>query len=220
MYLSEACSPLAYEITNSDTVAYALNKMNDLHIHQLVVLDQDAFLGLITEEQLLNAEDEDQKIGKQYTHFKFVYLYASQHIYDALQYMSSHQLALLPIMDKDNKYLGALTATELLAQLNTTLGNTEQGAIIVLELGRLDVSFSHIAHIIESENIRIRNTAIREIPDSSKMELTIKVDKQNIANLVATLWRNDYHVKATFNDGSPDSDIKERYDSLMNYLNL
>lgn len=220
MYIAEACSQIEYDIALTDSIGYALNKMNDLHSSQLVVLHQDAFLGVVTEEQLLNAEDEEQKLDQLQAQFKFLYLYADQHVYDALQYMTAHQLSLLPIMDKDNKYLGAATANDLMPLLNTVLGNEEPGAIIVLELGKLDISFTHIAHLVESENMRIRSTAIREIPNSTKVEMTLRLDKQNIANLVATLWRYDYTVKATFNDGSPDSDIKERYDILMNYLNL
>jgi acetoin utilization protein AcuB len=50
--------------------------------------------------------------------------------------------------------------------------------------------------------------------------MTIKVNKTNISSVVASLWRNDYVVKATFRDGGAQSDIQDRYDLLMNYLDL
>ncbi|SMG28025.1 CBS domain-containing protein [Sphingobacterium psychroaquaticum] len=220
MYIAEAHTQVDYELKTTDSISYALNKMSELHTHQLPVVDQHSFLGIIQEEQLLDAIDEDASLASLSMHFRFLYLYGDQHIYDALQFMTAHHLDILPVLDKDNHYVGILTANSLLPQLNETLGNNEPGAIIVLELGKNDVSFSHIAHLIESENTRIISTAVREIADSTKVEMTIKVNKQNIASLVASLWRFDYTVTATFNDGNPDTDIKERYDILMNYLNL
>ncbi|WDF69945.1 CBS domain-containing protein [Sphingobacterium oryzagri] len=220
MYLGEILSKHYFDVKPDDSIGFALDRMNEFHMTQLPVVSEHDFLGLLTEDQLLAADDETQSLHNLSVSLRFVYLYEYQHVYDALQYMSAHQLQLLPVVDKDNVYLGTLTQQEVLHALNDTLGNREPGAIIVLELGRNDVSFSHIAHLFESENVRILSTAVRDIPDTTKIEMTIKVDKQNISTLIASLWRFDYVVKATFNDGSPDSDIKERYDILMNYLNL
>ena len=220
MYINDAKTQIGHEIKPSDSTAHALNKMNDLHSNQLAVVDNHNYLGLISEEQLLNVNDTEQQIAELYNQLSFVYLFNDQHPMDALQYMSAHKLSILPLLDKEHKYTGCITSKELLYQMNNILGNDEPGAIIVLELGKNDVSLSHITHLIESENVHTRSIAIREIPDSTKVEMTIKVNKQNIAPLVASLWRFDYTVKATFNDGSPDSDINDRYGILMNYLNL
>src|SRR5690606_12100350 len=107
----------------------------------------------------------------------------------------------------------------LLVALNATLGNDE-GAIIVLELGIRDNALSHVARIIEAEKTSILSTTVHQIPDSSKLEMTIKVNKTNISSVVASLWRNDYVVKATFRDGGAQSAIQDRYDLLMHYLDL
>ncbi|MBD1432677.1 CBS domain-containing protein [Sphingobacterium sp. DN00404] len=220
MYIGEIIAKNYFDVQSDDSIGFALDKMNELHTTQLPIVDERDLLGILTEEHLLSAHDETQPLSSLMVSFRFVYLYEYQHVYDALQYMDAHQLEILPILDKENGYMGTVTSIDLLSAINETLGNKGPGAIIVLELGKNDVSFSHIAHIFESENIRILNTAVRDIPDTTKMEMTIKVDKQNISTVVASLWRFDYVVKATFNDGSQDSDIKERYDILMNYLNL
>ncbi|RZF62422.1 CBS domain-containing protein [Sphingobacterium corticibacterium] len=220
MYIGEIIAKNYFDVQSDDSIGFALDKMNELHTTQLPIVDERDLLGILTEEHLLSAHDETQPLSSLMVSLRFVYLYEYQHVYDALQYMDAHQLDILPILDKDNGYMGTVTSIDLLSAINETLGNKGPGAIIVLELGKNDISFSHIAHIFESENIRILNTAVRDIPDTTKMEMTIKVDKQNISTVVASLWRFDYVVKATFNDGSQDSDIKERYDILMNYLNL
>ncbi|MFD2969866.1 CBS domain-containing protein [Sphingobacterium bambusae] len=220
MYIGEILSKNHVDIKPDDTIGFALERMNEFHCSQLPVVDDRDFMGLVSEDDLFTAHDETQPVRSLSVSLRFVYLYTYQHSYDALQYMAAHKLSILPVLDKDNAFIGVLTLTELLHALNETLGNNEAGAILVLEFGKHDVSFSHIAHLFESENIRILNTAVREIPETTKIEMTIKVDKKNISSLVASLWRFDYVVKATFNDGSQDSDIQERYDILMNYLNL
>lgn len=220
MYIGEILAKNYFDVQSDDSIGFALDKMNELHSAQLPVVDGRDLLGILTEDHLLSAHDETQTVSSLMVSLRFVYLYEYQHIYDALQYMDAHQLEILPVLDKENAYIGVVSMIDLLSAINETLGNKDPGAIIVLELGKNDVSFSHIAHIFESENVRILNTAVRDIPDTTKIEMTIKVDKQNISTVVASLWRFDYVVKATFNDGSQDSDIKERYDILMNYLNL
>ncbi|NGM65315.1 CBS domain-containing protein [Sphingobacterium sp. SGR-19] len=220
MYIGEILAKNYFDVQSDDSIGFTLDKMNELHTTQLPIVDERDLLGIVTEDHLLSAHDETQTVSSLMVSLRFVYLYEYQHIYDALQYMDAHQLEILPVLDKENAYIGVVSIIDLLSAINETLGNKDPGAIIVLELGKNDVSFSHIAHIFESENVRILNTAVRDIPDTTKIEMTIKVDKQNISTVVASLWRFDYVVKATFNDGSQDSDIKERYDILMNYLNL
>ena len=90
----------------------------------------------------------------------------------------------------------------------------------MLELGPRDNALSHIAHIIEAENTNIYSTAIHQIPDSSDLALTIKVNRTNLSAVVAALNRNNYPVKATFRDSADQTDIQNRYDLLMNYLDL
>jgi len=220
MYIGEILTKNYFDVQSDDSIKFALDKMSELHTSQVSVVDEQDLLGILTEDHLLSAHNETHSVNSLMVSLRFLYLYEYQHVYDALQYMDAHQLEILPILDKENAYIGVVTSTDLLSAINETLGNKDTGAIIVLELGKNDISFSHIAHIFEAENIRILNTAVRDIPDTTKMEMTIKVDKKNVSTVVASLWRFDYVVKATFNDGSQDSDIKDRYDILMNYLNL
>ncbi|SFS35919.1 CBS domain-containing protein [Sphingobacterium wenxiniae] len=220
MYIGEILTHDDYQLTVEDTIGYALDRMNELHVHQLPVINQTELLGVIHEEDLLSAHNDNQSLSSLFVSLRFVYLFEDQHIFDALQYTSVHQLDLVPVLDKDKMYVGVVTLSELSKAINVTLGNDNSGAIIVLEVGKNDVAFSHVAHIVESENMRILNMSLRNIEESTKTEITIKVDKQNISALIASFWRFDYTVKATFNDGNQHSDIKDRYDILMNYLNL
>lgn len=220
MYIGENISTLYTEVHPNDTVAATLDKVNELHLQQLPVVKGKEYLGIITEEDLLNVDDNLKTIKELKFTFPFIYLFDYQHIFDALQYLETYQFDMLPIMNKNNQYVGVITPKDLLLALNKTVSNQEIGAIIVLEMEERDNSLTHIANIIESENCKILQTGVKVMEDSSKVELTIKLNKTNISSVLASLWRHDYVVKATFNDGSDQNDIQERYNLLMNYLNL
>src|SRR5690606_51078 len=112
-------------------------------------------------------------------------------------------------LNKQHDYQGVLTKQDILEALNETLGN-EEGSIIVLELGARDNALSHVARIIESENTSILSTAVRQTPDSAKLEMTIKVNKTNIAAEIDSLRRKDDLVKASNSYGSDESYIQSR----------
>lgn len=220
MYIGENISTLYTEIDPNTTVADTLDKINELHFHQLPVVNKKDYLGIITEEDLLSIDDESKFIKDIQINFAFIYLYDYQHLLDALQIMEINQLDILPVLNNQNQYLGVITLRDLMKSLNQMLSLQDKGAIIVLEIEERDNTLTHIAHIIESENTKIISTGIRPIDNSTKYELTIKVNKNNISSVLASLWRHDYVVKASFNDGSDNTDTQERYQLLMNYLNI
>lgn len=219
MFIGQYITSEFHEVLPKDTIHTVLERMNEYHVKYLPVVSRDRYHGLISESLLLDYTDEEISIEMLSSKLKPIYLFDYQHIYDALQLITSYDYCIIPILNKSHEYLGVLHKQNLLVALNTILGNQE-GAIIVLELGIRDNALSHIARIIEAENTTILSTAISQLPDSSKLEMTIKVNKTNIAAIVSSLWRNDYVVKATFRDGGDQSDIQSRYDLLMNYLDL
>lgn len=219
MFIGQYISTDYHEVSITDSVGFVLNKMNEHHCKQMSVVEGNVYYGLINEDTLLDQMDSDILINDLRLQYKSTHIYDYQHIYDALQLFAAFDLCFIPVLNKLHEYLGTLSKQNLLVALNSTLGNDE-GAIIVLELGIRDNALSHIARIIESENTSILSTAIHQFPDSSKMEMTIKVNKTNISAVVSSLWRNDYIVKASFRDGGQQSDIQDRYDLLMNYLDL
>lgn len=220
MYIGEIISQDTYAVEHQDSLRFALQKMDDLQTQHLPLVSAGDYLGLLSMADMLTKSDNSFALGELKLDLKPLFQYENQHLYDALQYMSIHKLAILPVLDESQKFLGVITVLDLLLALNSLLGNSSSGAILVLELAQTDNALAQVAHIIEAENIRILNTAIRTLADSDRLEMTIKVDQRNITALVATLWRYNYLVKATFNDNQDHTDTDERYASLMNYLNL
>jgi len=56
--------------------------------------------------------------------------------------------------------------------------------------------------------------------DSTNMEVILKVNKQDINPVMSTFNRYNYTVKASYGEDEDPGDLKDRFDSLMNYLNV
>jgi hypothetical protein len=57
-------------------------------------------------------------------------------------------------------------------------------------------------------------------PNSTKIDLTLKIDKEDISAIVKDLERRGYQVSASFkNDNTSDDQSIERYESLLRFLN-
>ena len=52
------------------------------------------------------------------------------------------------------------------------------------------------------------------------LELTLKLNKEDLKHIVATLERFDYNVKSSYYESEFIDTLNDRYDSLMRFLNV
>ena len=96
----------------------------------------------------------------------------------------------------------------------------ENGAILVLEINQVDYSLAQIAQIVESNNARILSSYIMSSPDSTKLEVTLKINKTELTSIIRTFERYDYVISASFQKSQFYDDIQDRFDSLLNFLKM
>ena len=96
----------------------------------------------------------------------------------------------------------------------------ENGGLIILELNINDYSLAEIGQIVESNDSKVLSSYVTSHSDSTKLELTIKINKTNIADIIQTFNRYGYTVKASYQDSDYSDDMKDRLDYLMNYLKI
>jgi CBS domain-containing protein len=137
-----------------------------------------------------------------------------------MKMMTEMKLSLLPVVDNKNSYLGIITLSGLLAGITRDSSLSNPGGIIILEMSDNNYSMSEISQIIESNDARILSAFVTSRPDSTLIDVTIKINKVDIIPVLQTFNRYNYTVKATFAEKDDLDDLKERYDALMNYLNI
>jgi hypothetical protein len=96
----------------------------------------------------------------------------------------------------------------------------DPGGIIVLEVNERDYSLSQIAQIVESNDCKILSCYVNTIPDSTLMNVVVKVNRTDLRNVLATFTRYNYIIKGSYMETGSQDDMRDRFDMLMNYLDI
>ena len=203
----------------NDTVFQALGLMSDFHVGQLPVVADDKYVGLVFESELLNL-DEASAVQTAEAHLSKVAVHADRHFYEAVQAANDYHLSIVPVTDKGDEFLGVIESTNLLLQLGKTMGTSEPGGLIILEMDQLNFSFSEISKLVETNDAHITQLNTFWDNNTSTFQVTMKINKFEISDIVATFQRYDYQVKYYYGEETYENELKSNYDHLMNYLGI
>ncbi len=204
----------------SDSGILGLSLMEEYKTIHLPVVNSGLFFGLISENDIYSYNHFEEPIGAHPIHKSNISVRDDQHIYDVMTLMHENELSLLPVVDDRNHYVGSILASDLSLRLAEITGVTNPGGIIVLEMNIHDYSLSEIAQIVETNNTKILNSFVSSFKESTKIEVTIKLNTTDIEPVLQTFMRYDYMIKASFTEADLNDNLSDRYDSLMNYLNI
>jgi len=221
MLAKDLVSDVIPALRTSDTGARALSWMEIFRISHLPIVNNQEFLGLISDNDIYDLGMMDEPIGNHKLSLFSPYVMAGQHIYEVIEIASRLRLTVIPVLDDKKNYIGLIGQTDLLSQFATLAAVKEPGGLIVLEMNHHDYSLSQIAQIVESNNARILSMYITNSEESTMMEVTIKINNSDLTSILKTFDRYNYHVKASFmDDENLDSFYQNRYEQFMRYLNI
>ncbi|MCH2043386.1 MAG: CBS domain-containing protein [Saprospiraceae bacterium] len=218
-----AASLISYSVPPlklTDTGEKALNWMSDFHVRHLPVVEDGKFLGIISEDEILNFLDPSTELNKSQPDLIDKKVYSNQHLYDIMQLLVDANLTVVAVLNEEEEYLGLITLENLIKQLANTASITHPGGVLVLEMNYRDYSLGEIARIVESEKAVILSSFISSPYGTESLELTLKLNKKDLKHVVATLERFGYQIKASFYESDYLDSLKDRYDALMRFLDL
>ena len=204
----------------SDDISTAVTYFDDYKLHQIPVFGASDFLGLIDEEVILNAPKKS-KLKDLKKHFRKEEILSEKNLFDVLHFFRHGNLSILPVIDKDNKYLGCIHERILLQKVGEILKVENPGGIIHLQVRILDYSLAQIAQIVEGNGARILSAFCLPNSSNSKlMELLIKINQEELSGIIQTFQRYEYKIIASFHKNIHEQGLNDRLDSFIRYLNI
>lgn len=201
-----------------DKVYHALQLMNDYHVAHLPVVENDSFLGMISEEQLLQSDDSTTLNELPITDGT-TSVQANDHFLKAIQTAVVNKLSVVPVVEK-KQLLGIVTYNDLLRNASNFMSLNDPGALIVLEMDSRNYSFTEINRIVESSDAQITQLNTFTDPETGITQVTIRVSKLEVSDIIGTFQRYEYNVKYYFGEELFENELRTNYDNLMNYLKI
>jgi acetoin utilization protein AcuB len=221
MLAKDLISDVIPALKTSDSGQKALYWMDIFRISHLPIVNNVDFLGLISDKDIYDNNMAEEPIGNHNLSLFSPYINFDQHIYEVMELASELQLSVIPVLDHQNQYQGVITLTDLLHYFADVSALKQPGGIIVLELNSNDYSLSQIAQIIEGNDAKVLSLYITSPSNSTKLEVTIKINRKELGSVLQTFYRYNYIVKASFTDESDLNSLYEnRYESFMKYLSI
>ena len=116
-------------------------------------------------------------------------------------------------------YLGAITEHEALKKLAEVTNIHEPGSIVVLEMNQQDYSLQEIARIVEGNDGKVLSVYSNSLLGSTRVEITLKINREDIGGIIQTFERYDYFIKSTYQGSKFDDSLRDRYEELMRFIN-
>ena len=204
----------------TDTVEVALDWMEQFKVSHLAVVNNRELVGVVSETDLLDYERPDEQINVSKLNMMRPAIHHYQHAYDVVRLMSSLNLTLIPVIDEKELYKGCITLKGMVQNLSTMMSVQNPGGVIVLELNENDYSVTQIGNIIESNDTKILSLHVSSVPESTKMEVTIKVNREDLSRILQTFNRYNYSIKASFQNGDFNKGMDDRLNEFLHFLNI
>lgn len=221
MVAKDLISEIVPALKTSDTGQTALNWMEIFRVSHLPIVNNQDFLGLISDTDIYDTNQPEEPIGNHPLTLLKPYVTTEQHLFEVVGLASRLKLTLVPVLDSNNHYKGVITTNDLIRHIAGISSLDQTGGIIVLELIERDYSLSQIAQIIEGNNVKVLSMYITSPPDSTRLEVTLKLNTTDLSSVIKTFERYNYDLKTWItSDDSMDRFYSERFDLLIKYLNM
>ncbi len=213
--ISEVIPPLR----TSDTGQAALNWMEIFRISHLPIVNNQDFLGLISDSDIYDMNQLSEPVGNHKLSAFNPFVNTDSHIFDVIGLAARMNLSVVPVLDKNNHYKGCVISAELINYMAGISGLASPGGIVVLEVLQHDYSLSQIAQIVESNNAKIISCYITSPTDSTTLEVTIKLNTMTITPVIRTFERYGYEVRSWLSEEDSLSDFySDRFDNFIRFL--
>lgn len=208
------------QLTSEDTVTKALQLIADFKCTHLPVVDKEKYLGLISEDDLLDKNKPGATIELLLPDLVPAKIPVTQHFLKAVPVCNLYQTNVIPVINETEELLGCIRSFGLMNALGNFCGANEFGGLIVLEMEPSRLAISEINSIVESDGATILHLNISPIATAQMLQVTLQINKREISTIIASFERYEYSVVYYSGEELFENDLATNYQNLMSYLNI
>ena len=198
-----------------------LDSMNVYRVSHLPVVDGKQYTGLISDKFIYDLNLENEVIGIKADKLATTHVHEDQHIFEVASVMYKLKLSVIPVLNADHEYKGAISLYDLSRRFARYFSLQEVGGVVVLEIDINDYSLVQISQIVESNDTKILSLFINRISGTNNLEIILKLDKEDLSPVIQAFTRYDYNVKSIYMDHSALNDLyQDRYEQFMKFMNI
>lgn len=202
-----------------DKVYLALQLMDDFDILHIAVVENNKYLGIVSKDNLLDADD-NMPVKLLTSNILQKSVKSNEHFLSALKLAAQFSLSLVPVVNNQQEWIGAIPYMELLKASANFTGAEEPGAVIVLEMERKSYSFGEISRLVETNDAYITQCNTSFETETGLLIVTIKINKLEVSDILSTFQRYEYTVRYFIGEEQYENELRYNYDNLMSYLKV
>ena len=221
MQAEKLISDVIPSVKSSEKGQKALNWMDVFRVSHIPVVDDSKYLGLVSDKFIYDLNLVEKPISKELDKLDTSHSHKGQHIFEVAVVMYKLKLSVLPVLDADHYYLGAITLYDLARRFANLFSLQEIGGVIVLEMNMNDYSLVQIIQIVEDNGVKVLSSFLDRKPGTNYLDVILKLDKEELSPVIQAFMRYDYNVKAVYLDHSMLNDLyNDRYEQFMKFMNI
>ena len=221
MLAEKLISDVIPSVQSNEKGKKALSQMDVYRVSHIPVVDDDKYLGLISDKLIYDLNLTEEAVSSALDKLDTTHAHKDQHIFELAIVMYKLKISVLPVLDDDHYFLGAISLYDLARRFANLFSLQELGGVLVLEMNVNDYSITQISQIIEGNDVKILSFFIDRKPGTNNMDVILKLNKEELSGVVQALMRYNYNVKAVYQDQSMLGDLyQDRYDQFMKFMNI
>ena len=150
---------------------------NQLTYSHVPIQKDGIYIGCLSETDVY-CFDVNQKVEDVLYAIEHFNVHQSTIWLDVLDMFALNDSNIMPVLDKNNNYLGYFQLIDVISLFRNTPFFSEAGGIIVVEKAYNDYSFSEVCQIVESNNVKVLGVFVSRIKNDMA-QITIKIENSS-----------------------------------------
>ncbi|CAA7195088.1 MULTISPECIES: CBS domain-containing protein [Chryseobacterium] len=200
----------------TDSIEAARDLLEDFGYTHVFVKKSHHFYGALAQDFLYEEEGTLKDLEHQIERFAIL---DDNNILDSIRLFYTFNANVIPVINKNEKYLGYITCDDIFQDLSKYPLFSESGAILTIETSARKYSMTEIANIVESNNSKFYGSFISFMSDEV-IRVTLKISNENLSSIDATFDRYDYRIVQKYYSDEKADLFKDRFGFFQKFIEI